>query len=293
MLNSNVPSEQNSAQFQQSQDIGPAPNDLNQVETTVTSLMNAIELGSSFHGELSTVNATLIELEQGVDEELEETIEAIRSLKDKVNQAEDQAGATIEQVKVQLATLSDQAQTNLTALKSEAEQAQANCNQLGQQVQTFQEAVEEQLETAKRNLGEFQELTSAIKESLTNRKTMLVSEFDAFEQDIREKVQSLTEGFTTLVSESTNQIEAVEQVLDSALGDTIAAVNRKFIDEAVRELTTSAGDLNQAISWLGEAGEASKGLMEGEVGEVLDKVSEVTDLIEKIKPVLDLVKEML
>jgi hypothetical protein len=270
-----------------------ASSEINDIEKATFTMINALDLASEFHAEVLTINATLTELDESIDGELEESLEVISSLREKVGKVEEQTVEVTNQIKEQLVTIGEQVQTKLTGLQSEAEQVQAGFDQLVQQVQVLSEEVGEQLEMAKGSLSEFQELIDSVESSLTERKTTLVSDFDTFEQHIREKLQCLIEGFTNLVSESTSRIEAVEQVLDSASGEAIAAISRKFVEEAVSELTTSAGDLNQAISGLGEIGEASKGLMEGEVGEVLDKVGEVTDLIERIKPVLDLVKEML
>jgi chromosome segregation ATPase len=295
MPNLNVPiNQENSVEPQHIfKETNRTSSEINDIEKATFTMVTALDLASEFHAEVLTINATLTELDESIDGELEESLEVINNLREKVGKVEEQTVEATNQIKEQLVTIGEQVQTKLTGIQSETEQVQAGFDQLVQQVQVLSEEVGEQLEMAKGSLSEFQELIDSVESSLTERKTTLVSEFDTFEQQIREKLQCLIEGFTNLVSESTSRIEAVEQVLDSASGEAIAAISHKFVEEAVSELTTSAGDLNQAISGLGEIGEASKGLMEGEVGEVLDKVGEVTDLIERIKPVLDLVKEML
>jgi uncharacterized phage infection (PIP) family protein YhgE len=294
MSNSNTPFAQSAAEFQQlSQDISSVSDEISQTEQISSTLMNATDLAGEFQADLVSLSTALTELEESIDGQLPGAVEVVSGLKEKVDLVESQTVEATNQVKEQLATLHNQIQTNLTELQAQAEQTQAGFDQLVQQTQTFSEEVGEQLETVKENLSDFQELIDSVKSGFTDRKTALVAEFDTFEQHIREKLQSLTEGFTTLIDESTSQIEAVEQVLDTTSGETIAAINRKFVEEAMSELSRSAEDLNRAISGLGEIGETSKDLMEGEIGEVLDKVSEVTDLIKKIKPVLDLVKEML
>ena len=47
------------------------------------------------------------------------------------------------------------------------------------------------------------------------------------------------------------------------------------------------------MSALDDAGSAAGELLDGDVGEIIDRVSQVTDLIEEVKPVLDMVQSVL
>lgn len=59
------------------------------------------------------------------------------------------------------------------------------------------------------------------------------------------------------------------------------------------DLTESAGGLTDALGFLKDAGEESGELLDGGIGDIVDKVDEVTDLIEDIKPVLDAIQTVL
>ncbi len=58
------------------------------------------------------------------------------------------------------------------------------------------------------------------------------------------------------------------------------------------ELSRASGELNKAIAVLGEAGEASHKLMDGEIGHILDKIHNVTNHIKEIEPVLHAAKAL-
>lgn len=81
--------------------------------------------------------------------------------------------------------------------------------------------------------------------------------------------------------------------MDTASGEAIATLQKKFIEEALEQFTDSAGKLTEAISSISEVGEKSEEILDGKLGNIMDKIGDVVEVIEKIKPIAQKVEALL
>jgi archaellum component FlaC len=61
----------------------------------------------------------------------------------------------------------------------------------------------------------------------------------------------------------------------------------------MKELTGGSELVTEAFSALNTVGEEMEELLDGDIGKIIDQVSEVTDLVDEVKPVLDMAKSLL
>ena len=242
---------------------------------------------------LEALNDKLEEIENNFDSKIETVKDNLTGLQEGAGQLDELVSEIINQVKSQLDELKNKVEQELTEIEGQAETTTNNLAELASQFQEMETEIDSQIETAKTSISEFREFVEDVKENLTERQTNLLEQFEAFEEKVKQKIETLMGDFDNLIEQGKNQLTELENSLDSISEDAVTNLNKKFIEEALGELTNSAGDLGKAISVVSEIGENSQELMDGKIGEIMDKVSEVTNLIEEIKPVLDLVKSML
>jgi chromosome segregation ATPase len=242
---------------------------------------------------VSTVKSQLSEIEASLAEELQQATSTIGGLKEQAEVVEAQVKEAVGHVKVQLDSLKSKVESSMEALQTEGDQVSARLEPLTQQIEAFEGTLDSCLEATQGEIAEIQAVVVTVTSSFSDRSNQLVEDFNTFEQGIQAKLETLVEQFASLVEHGTQQLQDLETLLDTVSGETLTAVNQKLTEELLGSLTQSAGGLRDAIGGLSQVGESSKDLLDGEVGEILDKVSAVTDMIEDIKPVLDLVQKML
>ncbi len=242
---------------------------------------------------ISTVKSQLSEIEASLTEELHQATSTIGGLKAQAEAVEAQVKDAVSQVNGQLDTLKSKVQSSMDELQTEGEQVAAHLEPLTQQIEAFKGTFDSCLEATQGEISEIQAVIVTVTSSFSDRSNQLVEDFNTFEQGIQAKLETLVEQFSSLVEHGTQQLQDLEKLLDMTSGEMLTAVKQKLTEELLGSLTQSAGGLHDAIGGLSQVGESSKDLLDGEVGEILDKVSAITDMIEEIKPVLDLVQKML
>ena len=245
------------------------------------------------HQNVNTLKSQLSEIEASLTQELQQTTSTIGRLKEQAEAVEAQVKKAISQVNVQLDTLKSKVESSMDELQTEGDQVVERLEPLTQQIEAFEGTLDSCLEATQGEITEIQEVVVTVTSSFSDRSNQLVEDFNTFEQGIQAKLETLVEQFSSLVEHGTQQLQDLETLLDTASGETLKTVNQKLTEELLGSLTQSASGLHEAIDGLSQVGESSKDLLDGEVGEILDKVSAVTDMIEEIKPVLDLVQRML
>jgi hypothetical protein len=85
----------------------------------------------------------------------------------------------------------------------------------------------------------------------------------------------------------------MENALDTASEDAINTITNKFVDEAKSQLLGSAESLSEALSALGEAGEKSEEMLEGQLGDIIDNINDVVDAVRPVLDVLSRVRDLL
>jgi methyl-accepting chemotaxis protein len=112
-------------------------------------------------------------------------------------------------------------------------------------------------------------------------------------ENFSNQLDSLSSNFSTLATEKSNKLETVQSSVDTISSDVLGAIAQKLVEEAVGELASSAEKFTEATSTLREAGEESNELLDGKLGDIIDRVDDVVEIIEDIKPVLDMVDSIL
>jgi predicted nucleic acid-binding Zn-ribbon protein len=242
---------------------------------------------------LSSLEAKTTEHEQAFQNDLKPVEALFGTLKDNSEMFQGQASGLFDQVKSQNSDFYETVNGSLESLRQKLGECFTQASSLNEQGQSLNEEFESQLQEVQANTTGFQSLLEEVKGEFETRKSSLLEGFESIEQEAQVRLQKLTENYSTLLDEGNNHLHELESLLDNTSGEAILVLSRKFEEEILTQLTQSAGELSQLIEGVGSAGEASQDLLQGEVGSMLDKLSEVTQLIEQIKPILDLVKEML
>ena len=110
---------------------------------------------------------------------------------------------------------------------------------------------------------------------------------------LQEQLETLGDNFGSVEEASSTKKDELATSFDTLTESVTTAIATKFADEVMEELTGSSEGLTSAFSTLSDAGGEMGDVLEGSIGEIVDKISEVTDLIEEIRPVLEMAKSLL
>ena len=125
------------------------------------------------------------------------------------------------------------------------------------------------------------------------KKEDLIEQFEELSTELKDHLETLESSVSRVEEESGEFKQDLESNLDSLAESVTSALAARFADEIMEELTGSAAGLTEAFSVLDSTGGEMTELLEGNVGEIVDQVSEVTDLIEQVEPVLKTAKALL
>lgn len=119
-----------------------------------------------------------------------------------------------------------------------------------------------------------------------------IGNFDTLEQDIGQRLEALMADFGRLMGESSNQLTALDEALNTATSDAIAAMNQKFT-EALGQISGAVTHLDEAMCTLAEAGANNVECIDESFAEVINGIADVFVKIQEIRPVLDEIEETL
>jgi chromosome segregation ATPase len=279
--------------FVLSQESDRALDGVSQIVQFATTLASNLSAASEEAlGSFEALNSELQAAEQNLESELASAREGLSNLQEKAGQLQSQTEEELEQIKSQLAELESHQEEILTEVEQDSEITQASFDKLSQQAAVFESEVDTWEDSANSNIEALRGSVDEAKNSFNQHQTNLLEHFDTLGQDIGQRLENLMVDFGSLMEESSNQLIALNDALNTAPSDAIAAMNQKFT-EALGEISSEAKRLASSLSALGEAGINDGERMNGRFAEVIDQIAEVAGHIEKILPILEDVEETL
>jgi len=263
-----------------------------------------VELANNLADELTTANdeaqvswaAIITELEvaaESLDTEMETTRENLTAFQEKIAEVGEGIGEAMDRFKTRLEEVKSRKEEIFSQTEEQSDNTKSGLDDFTQNISNFVDKVIEHQETANGNIEEHNNVLDAATESFDEKKANLIEQFEALEAELQDKLETMAEDFSQVAEDSKTKEESLIDNLESLASDVATKMTSKFAEDVLQELTGDSELVTEAFSALDTVGEDMKELLDGDIGEIINKVGEVTGLVDEVKPVLELAKSLL
>jgi hypothetical protein len=128
-------------------------------------------------------------------------------------------------------------------------------------------------------------------ESLQQAQAALDTQFGAFDSQSVAHLEATQAALQDFVGFLDDQYTNTDQLLLAETGSTLER-SRELLQGTAEQLAQGAAGVSQALSLFGEQGRQVGAVLDGSVGDVLDRIQEVLRLLEQIRPLLDAIDQL-
>lgn len=126
---------------------------------------------------------------------------------------------------------------------------------------------------------------------LQQAQAALDAQFGAFDQQSVAHLAATQTALQDFMALLDQRYTDTDQLLLAETGSTLER-SRELLQETAEQLAQGAAGVSQALSLFGEQGRQVGAVLDGSVGEVLDRIQEVLRLLEQIRPLLDAIDQL-
>ncbi|HEX6736848.1 MAG TPA: hypothetical protein VF310_01115 [Vicinamibacteria bacterium] len=238
------------------------------------------------HRELGEISTRWAAAEHHLQDAGAQAAAALRALKGRASQAEEQTEAVVEAAQEHLADLAARRRELESQQEAREEAATTGWRGLTGRVHEVETAVADGLERASAELESFRETLGEAREDCRGDAADLSAALERAEDAAREQVRACVAGIEGPFHHAVDALaaELPHDLLIEAHNQAIAGLMQKLTEDAKAQIVEALGPLRAAMEDLRRGGEEQQGRVQQDTADLLKKAQAALQRLERLRP---------